>query len=184
MAWIDRPLARAIASILPPQAILPNAPDILAPFVAAVTIASLALRIRARRRGRARLSSAALLTAIAGPLALGLKELAKWVFGRTEVRYYLIHPQAADFHWLHGRDVFLGFPSGHMLVATALVAAVTAVYPRLRIWGNLALAALALALLLTSYHFLGDIIAGWLLGRLLVRVILALDARIRSARAS
>ncbi|HEX5313572.1 MAG TPA: phosphatase PAP2 family protein [Gammaproteobacteria bacterium] len=182
VAWVDRPLARAIAAVLPPRSVQPNVPDVLAPFVAAVTLASLGFFFIARRRGSPRLAAAALCTALAGPLAYGLKELLKWFFGRITVSWYLIHPQAGGFHWLHGQGFFFGFPSGHMLVATALVTAVASFYPRMWPWGQAALAALAIALLLTSYHFLGDLVAGYLLGRLLAHLLIAAVARSGAVR--
>lgn len=155
----------------------------LVEFVAAVTFASLLVWLWARRRGYARLLRLMPLIAVSEPLALGLKFLSKWVFGRTQARLYVRHPWAHDFHWLHGHGAFLGFPSGHMLIAATLVTLITAVYPRLRLWGWLALIALALALMLSSYHYLGDVIAGWLIGAALAWAILAADARIRPAAA-
>lgn len=183
IAWIDRPLARVIARIFPPhETSLQGIPDMLVEFVAAVTVASLLVWLWARWRGSfPRLVRLMPLIAVAEPLALGLKFLTKWLFGRTQARLYVRHPWAHDFHWLHGHGPFLGFPSGHMLVATALIALICAVYPRLRRWGNLALLALAVALMLTSYHFLGDVIAGWLLGAALAWIILVADERIRPA---
>ncbi|MGH8225841.1 MAG: phosphatase PAP2 family protein [Gammaproteobacteria bacterium] len=186
VAWLDRPLALAIARLLPPGKIMPlDVPDLLIEFVGAVTFASLLLWIWAWRRGGfPRLLRLMPLIAVAEPLALGLKFLSKWLFGRTQARLYINHPWAHDFHWWHGHGAFLGFPSGHMLVTAALITVIVAVYPRLRLWGWLVLVALGIALMLTSYHYLGDVIAGWLIGAALAWLILAADARIRPGAAS
>lgn len=184
VVWIDRPLARAIARVFPPRTTWANAPDLLGVFVASVSVAALAAWAWAHWRGHARLARLAPLVAVGEPLALGLKYLSKWVFGRTETRMFLSsHGLAGFHHWFDGHGPFRGFPSGHMLVATTLLALACALYPRLRPWSALALVALALALLVTSYHFLGDVVAGWLIGSALAWFILQTDARLRRAAA-
>lgn len=183
VVWIDRPLARAIARLLHPGNGSPmQVPDLLLWFVVAVTAGSFLVWIWGYWRGtHPRLLRLAPLLMLAEPLSLGVKYLAKWAFGRTQTQLYVHHPWAHDFHWLHGHGPYLGFPSGHMLVATALIMLVVAVYPRLRPLGWLALLLLAAALMLTSYHYLGDVIAGWLIGATLAWFILAADARLRPA---
>jgi membrane-associated phospholipid phosphatase len=66
---------------------------------------------------------------------------------------------------VNGREC--GFPSGHAVVFSAFFTAVWLYYPRYRVLVVVALSALALALLLTSYHFVSDISAGILCGALL-----------------
>lgn len=177
VAWIDRPLARAVARVFPPDTTLPDAPDLLVYFVAGLSAVTLLVWHVAGRRGHHRLASAALLLAGAGPLSLGLKYLGKWMFGRAEVRMYLSSPHVREFHWFAGTGPFLGFPSGHMLVATALAGVLIHVYPRLRPWCAIVLVALAAALLATSYHYLGDLIAGTLLGQAVAWVVIGALAR-------
>lgn len=175
--WLDRPLAHAIARLIPPASLVPNVPDTLAPLVAGVSVAGTITWYVARAHKRGRFAHASLLAAVVGPLALGLKYLAKWMFGRPEVQLFLVDPQVRGFHWFAGEGSYIGFPSGHMLVATAWVVSVAAVYPGLRTWGRLALLGLALALLLGSFHFLGDVIAGAFIGAAVAWLTLALDAR-------
>jgi len=178
--WVDRPLARVIARAFPPDQTLPDAPDLLVAFVAGISILALAAWPWARRRGYPRLERLAPLVAVGEPLALALKDLSKWAFGRTEARMALsTHGYAGFHHWFHGYPPFMSFPSGHMLVATALLSLITAVYPRVRPLAVLLLAALGAALILTSYHFLGDVLAGWLVGQLFARLILRVDAALR-----
>ncbi len=164
VAWIDRPLAFAIASVIPPAEYVPNVPDVLDPLVVAVSVAAILVWRAARARGDERLARATMLVALVGPVALGLKDAAKWVFGRPGVALMLHHPRVGAFHWLAGHGGYKSFPSGHMFVATAWVVVVLGVYPRLRPLGRAALLVLAAALILGSFHFLGDVIAGTVLG--------------------
>ena len=181
--WVDRPLSRWVARWLPPGRTLPDAPDVLVPAVVIVSILMLLLWIwswPASRRHR-RLAHLAPQLAFGLPLTLGLKTLAKWIFGRTETRMYLSTYHSCDFcHWLDGFGPFRAFPSGHMLVATVALTLIVASYPRLRYiaWGLLL--ALAIALVATSYHFVSDIIAGWLFGHAFAWLILRSDAGLRS----
>jgi membrane-associated phospholipid phosphatase len=99
------------------------------------------------------------LASIALPSAFLVKLLLQPLFARTMIRTWLksggkIEP--ALFDKLHGG----GFPSGHALVFTAFFTAVWICYPRLRPTSYTAISLLTLALLITSYHFAGDILAG------------------------
>jgi membrane-associated phospholipid phosphatase len=105
-----------------------------------------------------------LLAGSAVPLAYLLKWLLKYIFGRTNTRFWLTGQVSDGFHWFHGGDNFSGFPSGHMLVFTAFFAAVRVSYPRYRSISVGGLLLLAAALIATDYHFLSDVIAGTYLG--------------------
>ncbi len=185
--WIDRPLARAIARWLPPGRSVPqNVPDLLVPFVASVSGVMLVLWIWSWTRGggNRRLARLAPLLTLGLPLAFGLKELTKWAFGRTETRMFLSARHACDFcHWFDGHGPYTGFPSGHMLVIGTLILLLCAVYPKLRYWSALVLTALGAALMATSYHFLGDVLAGGFFAYVLALLILKTDAALRSAAA-
>ncbi len=101
------------------------------------------------------------------PFAYVAKNLLKWLFGRVNTRLWLVQPDAYSFHWFHGGQDFQGFPSGHMLVFTPLFLALWKFSPSARpliLAGWLGLAA---ALLVTEYHFLGDVIAGSYAGYLI-----------------
>ncbi len=100
------------------------------------------------------------LLSITVPLAYAFKEILKFAFGRIETRLWLRHPGPAEFHWFQGSEQYGGFPSGHMAVITVLAAALSFYYPRYRTISFAGLILLALALILTNYHFLSDIIAG------------------------
>ena len=104
------------------------------------------------------------LLGISLPMAFAIKALLKWVFGRMDARVWIIHPDEYVFHWFHGGQGFQGFPSGHMLVFTPLLLALWDFYPRYRMVFLLAWLGLALALMVTEYHFLSDVVAGAYLG--------------------
>lgn len=118
-----------------------------------------------RRRGiDNELSRFSLLAGSALPLAYFLKCIFKYVFGRTNTRFWLENRVCDDFHWFHGGGNYGGFPSGHMTVFSAFFAAVWIFYPRYRSISIGILLVLAIALVATDYHFLSDVIAGAYLG--------------------
>ncbi|HYW75719.1 MAG TPA: phosphatase PAP2 family protein [Gammaproteobacteria bacterium] len=183
--WVDRPLARLIDRWMPPGGVVPESiPDLLALFVAGLSgfMVLLWLWTWAGGKRHTRLGRLSPLLAIGMPVAFGLKTFTKWFFGRTETRMFLSTRHSCDFcHWLHGYGPYTGFPSGHMLVMTLTLVLVCAAYPRLRPLANALLLLLAVALLLSSYHFLSDIIAGWGFGYVLARLMLRADTGLHGA---
>jgi len=101
------------------------------------------------------------------PIAFLFKSIVKFLFGRVETRYWLHHQQVYEFHWLQGGANFNGFPSGHMIVFAVLLAAVARYCAGYRLLCYSLLALLALLLVATNYHFVGDVIPGLYLGLLL-----------------
>lgn len=183
--WVDRPLARWVDRWLPPGGVIPESiPDLLALFVAGLSGFMVLLWIWTWARGKrhTRLGRLSPLLAIGLPLSFGVKTFTKWLFGRTETRMFLSTHHSCDFcHWLHGHGPYTGFPSGHMLVMTLTLVLICAAYPRLRHLANILLLLLAVALILSSYHFLSDIIAGWAFGYILARLMLRADAGLHGA---
>lgn len=98
------------------------------------------------------------------PAAFFLKDLLKWIFGRVDTRIWLAHPDSLSFHWFHGTGNFHGFPSGHMLVFAPIFLALWDLLPSFRAIFLSGWIFLAAALLVTEYHFLGDVVAGSYLG--------------------
>jgi membrane-associated phospholipid phosphatase len=111
------------------------------------------------------------LIAITVPLAQVVKTIAKFGVGRINTRFWLQHPSANEFHWFHGSANFCGFPSGHMAVFTVLIMALSIFYPRYQSFYIVCLTLLALALIVTNYHFLSDIIVGAYVGFIIHSVI-------------
>ncbi len=145
-------------------------PDVLLLLVVFITLA--ATFLYRSRVARDRLDSSAVMyktLAIAAPLAFVAKTGFKYVFGRITTREWLLAPQDSGFHWFDGGEKYVGFPSGHMLVITAIVAVLWRFQPRYRTACLMMVVLLAVALLATNYHFVSDVIAGAYVG-LLVEV--------------
>lgn len=142
-----------------------NLPDLLLLLVSVITLASWAGRLYLPRKPvKSRYVGFLEFIGCAVPLAFILKQVLKDFFGRTNARVWLLHPNRLGFHWFHGGGDYAGFPSGHMAVFTVLMLGVSRHFPRLRIVCAVLLLMLALALILTQYHFISDIIAGAYLG--------------------
>ncbi len=94
------------------------------------------------------------------------KVLLKSIFGRSPpaVFFSIHHPGqvAYGFNWFYAGAS--SFPSGHMAAACALFIVLWRCYPRGRAFYVLGAASVAATLILLSFHFLSDIIAGAFLG--------------------
>ncbi len=140
-------------------------PDLLFLFVCLITIIAWAAYFHLAHKGIYNTHTRFFqLIAITTPLTFFLKSILKYAFGRINTRYWLKYPGLMEFHWFNGSENFSGFPSGHMAVFTALAVALWRFYPRYRRGCAGFLAVLALALLVTDYHFVSDIIAGAYVG--------------------
>ena len=128
----------------------------------------LAAGLRGWRPGRGGRTAIAACLAIL--VAYEIKEGMKALFGRTWPETWVdgnpswIRDHAYGFHLLHGGTGWESFPSGHTAQAAALATVLWLRAPRLRA------AAVALVVLVagglwgSDYHFVGDILAGGLLG--------------------
>lgn len=136
-------------------------PDVLLLLVVFITVTATFL-YRSRVAGDRIDSSAVMykMLALAAPLAFLTKTAFKYVFGRITTREWLLVPQDSGFHWFDGGEQFVGFPSGHMLVITAIVAVLWRFQPRYRPAYLTMVVLLAVALVATNYHFVSDVIAG------------------------
>jgi len=142
-----------------------NLPDLLFLLVCIITFVSWTGRLwQAGKHAKGRMVNFQEHIGLTVPLAYVLKDLLKELFGRTNTRIWLLHPDRLGFHWFHGGGDFASFPSGHMAVFTVLMLGIGRYFPRLRPVCAGLLFVLALALLLTQYHFFSDIAAGACLG--------------------
>lgn len=113
------------------------------------------------------------------PLSFAVKTVLKWLFGRTETQTWLQNQNLYQFHWFSGTNGFEGFPSGHMLVFTPLFLTLWHFYPRYRLYYGGLWLLLGVALVVTEYHFLSDVIVGSYIGILIyLGVILRIDKSI------
>jgi membrane-associated phospholipid phosphatase len=136
-------------------------PDILLILVVCVTVGSYSrFRYRASRYGIDAPAVMYKMLAAVSPASYIVKSFLKYAFGRINTREWLHAPQEYGFHWFSGAGRHSGFPSGHMLVVTAMMAVVWRFHPRYRPACRGLLLMLALAVIATNYHFVSDVIAG------------------------
>jgi membrane-associated phospholipid phosphatase len=142
-----------------------NLPDLLFLMVCIITVVSWTGRLcQAGKPAKGWILNLLEHMGLAVPFAFVLKELLKELFGRTNTRIWLLHPDRLGFHWFHGGGDFASFPSGHMAVFTVLMLGIGRYFPRLRPVCAGLLFVLALVLIVTQYHFFSDIVAGACLG--------------------
>jgi membrane-associated phospholipid phosphatase len=168
--YIDRPVALWVSAH---PWLAPNwltAPDFI---IAAVFLSPMLLLLVAIRRVWLpwRLWEQRLVVIAVSVLVIALvKELLKWVFGRPSPRTwiensrFLISQEGYEFHWFHGGKHYFAFPSGHTAIACAIGVIVWIVWPKWRWVAALSITIVASCLVITNYHFVGDIIAGAFLG--------------------
>ena len=170
--YIDRPVSLFIHNCLYGNshwsALTSSLPDILLLFVLVVSVSSAVMYFYRKKRSLLDAKTSMLgFIALTLPTAFIVKSVVKFLFGRVETRYWLNHQQIYEFHWLRGSPNFIGFPSGHMIVFAALLAAIARYCIGYRLLCYVLLASLALLLVTTNYHFVGDVLSGLYLGLLL-----------------
>lgn len=113
-----------------------------------------------------------LLLAIAANLVAtaGIKTVLKWAFGRTWPETWvrnnpsLIADGVYGFHPFHFGRAYQSFPSGHAAATFAVISILWLSRPRWR-WLYAAVGGIVcMALVGLNYHFVGDVIAGAMLG--------------------
>ncbi len=142
-----------------------NIPDLLPLFVFVTSALSLVLYFHDKHKGINDIRTIfSLDVGISLPITFILRFILKFVFGGIGTRVWLENPVSRELHWFHGTGNYSGFPSGHTAVFTVFLLDLWKYYPRYRlVYGGLLLL-LALALIMTDYHFLSDITAGAYLG--------------------
>lgn len=98
--------------------------------------------------------------ALSLPVSYFVKTVMKYIFGRVETRAWLLNQHLYGFHWLQNDANFSGFPSGHMIVFTTLFAAIVRYHAEYKALCYTLLGVLAVLLVATNYHFIGDVIFG------------------------
>jgi membrane-associated phospholipid phosphatase len=166
--YLDKEIASFFGEILNKHNLLSryasDLPDLLLPVSIIFTLTSWAVYSWLDRRGKGGACVSFFhLTGWSVPVSFLAKSALKDIFGSVNTRYWLLHRELYGFHWFDGRDVFNGFPSGHMVIFTVIILAMWRYFPRCRHAGAIILFLLAAALVVTDYHFLSDVIAGALL---------------------
>lgn len=117
-----------------------------------------------------RLQTVLLATVASLVVTAALKLLLKWSFGRDCPEVWIKnHPtsigQAAySFHPFHPAAAYLAFPSGHAALLCSVLSILWICYPRWRWVYAIVGGAMGMALVGMNYHFVGDVIAGTMLG--------------------
>jgi membrane-associated phospholipid phosphatase len=105
-----------------------------------------------------------LLCSWAAMWATAAEIIFKRIFGRAWPYPTYIRDHLYGFHPLHGGPDWQSFPSGTAAISTAIVSVLWIVMPRSRVIGVLTVALLCVAVVITNYHWVGDVIAGTFLG--------------------
>ncbi len=142
-------------------------PDALLALVMVISLSAFISRIYRKRKNLLDAHTRFLgHVALSLPVSYLVRAVLKFAFGRVETRTWIHDPQPHEFHLFHGGAGYNGFPSGHMIVFATFFAAVTRYYPSSRLPSYGLLALLALLLIATNYHFIGDVIFGCYVGLL------------------
>lgn len=163
--FIDRPLAEALAETHLARAWLVG-PEVQWPVLEVLSYAALVIGVAHLVVGRPlpRWTVAGMLAGLALVVSLALVEnVLKPIFGRT-VPSVLLKSGRGGFHWFRYGGALQSFPSGHSDQAAAILTVLWHYYPRGRWLYIAAVVLLAIALMLGEWHFLGDIVAGCLVG--------------------
>ena len=157
-------------------------PNLLLVAVCASTAGLLIAYLTLRRMGNSRHTMFLRLAMVAVPAAFLVKMLLQYIFGRTSVWGWLQRGGDIEFSFFTPLSNYHSFPSGHMTVFTAFLAAVWLFYPRYRLFVIALLAILGIALVVTNHHYLGDVISGLFCGILVTAVTCHLIAKTDSAK--
>jgi membrane-associated phospholipid phosphatase len=171
--WVDRPVARFVHDHrLLPAELWRWAPMIASYLNLVAGLAVLGVVLWRIRKPGGRLQTVLLAISLNLVLTTVLKQLLKWGFGRywpenweTDIPT-LIGSEAYGFHPFHYGDAYESFPSGHAAAICAILSILWLSYPRWRWRYVMVGAAVCSALVGMNYHFVGDVIAGGILGSL------------------
>ena len=173
--WIDYPLAFLINQITAHHRIYVTKmkiPDILLPGCILLVTSAWAIYYYCTVTNRFfSIVPLAKTIGIILPIVYIVKEVTQLFFGRVYPRAILVNPLLQQFRFFHENYVRGGFPSGHMMIATALLLVLRKHSPLLRpAWLSLGIV-LRATLVVTDYHFLGDVIAGAYFGFIIEHVV-------------
>jgi|SRR5579863_2450975 membrane-associated phospholipid phosphatase len=90
--------------------------------------------------------------------------VCKHIFGRGWPDPTYLHDHLYGFRLLHGAPHWDSFPSGTATISSAIASVLWIVHPRWRALTLLAVVLLSVAVVITNYHWVSDVIAGVFLG--------------------
>jgi membrane-associated phospholipid phosphatase len=182
--WLDRPIALWVLAhqfgFGSPQALefITRIPD---PITLLANVVLFVLGWSACAKGHlVRWQQVMLVCAVSVLVGEQTKDILKWVFGRPSPKIWIASNVSSGgshdylFYWFQGGGAFNSFPSGHMTATMAVVTVLWICYPQLRVLCAFAVVFMAAALIGLNFHFLGDVIAGGLLGSTISLIMLNL----------
>jgi len=188
-AWVDRPLAlwlHAHRWIVPGRAAFRPLTHIPDPLVPLGSVGFLVLGLAALAGKKfSKFGSLVALCCLSVVTTETVKNGLKWVFGRAWPDSWrgsessLVSSGDYGFHWFAGVGSHNAFPSGHMAAAASVLAIIWMYYPGTRSFCAGAAMLVAAALVVSNFHFIGDVLAGAFLGMFIARITVALLDRWR-----
>ena len=176
--FVDRPVALFVNGHLAAKNSLAMPLDLVLLFVPLGAIAVLGSGSAViAGRSLPRSAEATMLAGFSVTLALACNFfLLQPGFGRIDITTYLAHPNLYGFAPFHGRSG-RGFPSGHTSIAASFLLVFWFFYPRARILIGAAIGAEMIGLVLTSSHFVSDVVGGLFVGvtAAVMTIVLFLD---------
>jgi len=169
--WLDRPIALFVHAhehyhyLFRRLTLIPEALAVLS-LVVFLVLAFCAL---AGRR-LARFPTVLMLCGTSLAVAVAIKDLLKYAFGRTWPETWSpFYPSflgngTYGFFPFHGGGAYESFPSGHATMACTVMTVLWICYRRFRPLYALCMVAASVGLVGANFHFLGDVIAGSFLG--------------------
>lgn len=184
IVYLDRPAALWSHRVLHGASVFPALTHLIDPIPPLAVFGFLILALvvaKGWRRGR--FAFTFLYACMAVLIVIAVKDQAKFAFGRLWPETWVnnnpswIKDGAYGFFPFHGGAGWGSFPSGHMAVITAPATVFWLRYPSWRWLAILPVILVAVGLYGADYHFIGDIIAGTLLGVVCGAGVLALQTR-------
>ena len=167
VAYVDRQVADFVFTHLSHKDLYRKLVRLPDPLLWAVMLAVVILLVAGCRaiagRGLDAWKKAPLLCSWALVWALAAVTVLKLAFGRTWPGAYTEYG-VYGFNPFHGGDDYQSFPSGITAGAASILAVLWILMPRLRVVWGLGLAVVAVGLVMTNSHFVGDVIGGGFLG--------------------
>ena len=168
VAWVDRPVADFVEQHLRHTTFWTVLTIALLPISLVVFAALLFLlgcgAWMLSGRQLARWTRVPLLGSWATMWAIAAEIICKRILGRGWPDPTYTQEHLYGFHWLHGTPHWDSLPSGTAAISCAILAVLWTQTPRWRAGGFVIVALLNLAVIVTNYHWVSDVIAGAFLG--------------------
>ena len=169
--WLDQPIALWVYDLFGGRRVPTQIVDRIAstPVVTStVFVICGIIAIMGRRFSKVEIAVA--MCAISSLAAIVIKDLLKFVFGRTWPDTWgpgivsFVRDNVYGFNFFQSGRAFKSFPSGHAAAAAAVLSVVYILFPELRVICVIGILVADIGLVALNLHFLGDVIAGSFVG--------------------